>query len=174
MSRDIVLVGNGPSLRDRKLGPLIDSHHVVVRFNSFLLDGFQEDVGTRTSIWVRHAWNKDQRDAPVKMVKTLKRGRLPPFEWLRPGDVLIPTTAESYVESICGPPIRRKCYSTGVVALAYFAMLHPVVHLVGFDGLNTRWNHHYYRDRRANRLHMPRREREFVQFLCGIAKCRRL
>lgn len=174
ISKEIILVGNGPSLRNRKLGRLIDAHELVVRFNSFVLDGFEEDVGIRTSIWVRHFWNKSDRDAPVKLVKKSKDRRAPPFEWLRPGDTLMPEAAEIYVESVCGPPARGKCYSTGLVALAHFAALHEVVNVVGFDGLATRRNNHYYRDSRSNRLHMPRREIAFVDFLCGIAKCRRL
>ena len=174
MKQEIILVGNGPSLRNRRLGKLIDAHEVVVRFNSFILDGHTDDVGARTSIWVRHDWNKAHRDVPVKLVKTLRRGPAPPFEWLREGDILIPPGAENYVESVCGPPARGKCYSTGLIALAHFAMLHEVVHVVGFDGLQTRRHSHYYADAGINRLHMPAREKEFVDFLCRVGKCRRL
>lgn len=47
----VVLVGNGPSARERKLGGVIDAHQTVVRFNRFHIAGHEDYVGTKTSIW---------------------------------------------------------------------------------------------------------------------------
>jgi hypothetical protein len=47
----VVLVGNGPSVQDSKLGALIDSFDEVVRFNNFKIEGFEPFVGTKTTLW---------------------------------------------------------------------------------------------------------------------------
>lgn len=46
-----VLVGNGPSLLAKRLGPLIDSHDEVIRFNSFRTQGFAQHTGSKTTLW---------------------------------------------------------------------------------------------------------------------------
>lgn len=49
----VVLVGNGASLRGSGLGPVIDSHDVVVRMNNFRIYGYENDVGTKRTIHFR-------------------------------------------------------------------------------------------------------------------------
>ena len=48
---DLILVGNGPSVKSHKMGELIDSYDTVVRFNWYHIDGYEEYVGTKTDIW---------------------------------------------------------------------------------------------------------------------------
>ena len=59
---NIILVGNGPSALSKKVGKYIDKIPIVVRFNSFRLEGYEEYVGTKTDIWlttdVFPAWQK--------------------------------------------------------------------------------------------------------------------
>ena len=47
----VLLVGNGPSLRERSLGEAIDRFDTVVRFNSFVTKGMEEHTGSRTTLW---------------------------------------------------------------------------------------------------------------------------
>lgn len=47
----VLLVGNGPSIRERGLGCEIDSFDTVVRFNSFVTKGLEEHTGSKTSLW---------------------------------------------------------------------------------------------------------------------------
>ncbi len=49
--KTIAIVGNGPQQIDKHTGAEIDSADIVVRFNTFELDGFTNDYGTRTDIW---------------------------------------------------------------------------------------------------------------------------
>ncbi len=51
--KSIAIIGNGPSEVGKKRGEEIDSHDIVIRMNNFRLDGYEEDYGTKTSIWVR-------------------------------------------------------------------------------------------------------------------------
>ena len=47
----VLLVGNGPSIRERGFGCTIDSFDTVVRFNSFVTKGLEEHTGSKTSLW---------------------------------------------------------------------------------------------------------------------------
>jgi len=53
--KTIAVVGNGPSEIGKKRGEDIDSHDIVIRMNNFQIDGFEEDYGSKTSIWVRNS-----------------------------------------------------------------------------------------------------------------------
>jgi hypothetical protein len=50
-----IVVGNASSSLSYKLGHLIDEFDEVVRFNEFRILGFEEFVGTKTTIWVRNS-----------------------------------------------------------------------------------------------------------------------
>lgn len=50
--QQIAIVGNGPSELGTGNGPTIDQHEYVVRFNNYKTEGFEEDYGKRTDIWV--------------------------------------------------------------------------------------------------------------------------
>ncbi|KAL3918486.1 MAG: hypothetical protein SGPRY_005998 [Prymnesium sp.] len=46
----VLLVGNGPSMKERGMGSVVDSFDTVVRFNSFVTDGMEEHTGSKASI----------------------------------------------------------------------------------------------------------------------------
>ena len=49
----IILIGNGCSATEEKLGKIIDTElDLVLRMNRFKTEGFEEYVGSRTDIWV--------------------------------------------------------------------------------------------------------------------------
>ncbi|MFV0322250.1 MAG: glycosyltransferase family 29 protein [Alphaproteobacteria bacterium] len=48
----IAVVGNAPSLKEKKLGKFIDSFDIVIRVNNYLVKGFEEFTGKKTSIWM--------------------------------------------------------------------------------------------------------------------------
>jgi hypothetical protein len=48
--KNIAVVGNARTIR--KQGEEIDSHDVIIRFNNFEINGFEELVGTKTHIWI--------------------------------------------------------------------------------------------------------------------------
>jgi hypothetical protein len=51
-SMSVILVGNGESLLGSKMGEKIDSYDTVVRFDGLNIEGYEEDVGTKTDILV--------------------------------------------------------------------------------------------------------------------------
>lgn len=51
--RRVAIVGNSQSEIGKKSGAAIDAHDIVIRFNNYMLDGFEEDYGARTDVWIR-------------------------------------------------------------------------------------------------------------------------
>ncbi len=52
---NLAVVANGPSLEARRLGSVIDSHQLVIRFNNHAAAVESADLGQRTDIWFRPA-----------------------------------------------------------------------------------------------------------------------
>lgn len=49
MSKSVCIVGSADSLSGKKLGEIIDSHDIVVRINDPQIEGYEEDVGSKTN-----------------------------------------------------------------------------------------------------------------------------
>lgn len=47
----VVIIGNGGSTLSNKNGQFIDQSEIVIRLKNFVLNGFEEYVGTKTDIW---------------------------------------------------------------------------------------------------------------------------
>jgi len=47
----VVIIGNAPSLIGSNLGKKIDRCSKIVRFNDFRIQGFEKDLGSRTTHW---------------------------------------------------------------------------------------------------------------------------
>jgi hypothetical protein len=60
--KTIAIVGNSSNQIGKNKGNEIDSHDIVIRFNNYELDGFENDYGKKTDIWVRGSGSKDVRD----------------------------------------------------------------------------------------------------------------
>ena len=60
--KTIAVIGNGPSEVGKNRGEEIDAHDIVIRINNYRLNGYEEDYGKRTDIWVRntHHLTKDK------------------------------------------------------------------------------------------------------------------
>jgi predicted O-methyltransferase YrrM len=48
---NVILVGNGPSLLASKKGSTIDQFDEVVRFNRFRMRGYEDHIGSKTTVW---------------------------------------------------------------------------------------------------------------------------
>lgn len=61
-NKSIAIVGNGPSENGLKKGKIIDSHDLVIRFNNYITNGFSDDYGMKTDIWIRGFGGEDIED----------------------------------------------------------------------------------------------------------------
>ena len=68
----VAVVGNGPQQIGKHTGAEIDSADVVVRFNTFDLDGHTEDYGTRTDVWVNGCAGNYDNDKYLDIAKKCK------------------------------------------------------------------------------------------------------
>lgn len=65
MNNKVLILGNSSSVLNYKFGDIINSFEHVVRFNNFEINGFEEFVGTKTTILARRAcddvrlWNSE-------------------------------------------------------------------------------------------------------------------
>ena len=70
-SQSVVFVGNGPSMKDSGLGKWIESFDIVVRFNECKIDGYEDDVGSRTDILVINPYVEPKN--PDKFLNSLSK-----------------------------------------------------------------------------------------------------
>lgn len=57
--KTVAIVGNGSSEVGSGNGPEIDNHDVVIRFNNYQTDGYENDYGIKTNVWVRGSGGDD-------------------------------------------------------------------------------------------------------------------
>jgi len=47
--KSVIVVGNSRELLKKKYGELIDKHDIVIRLNNFMIDGYEEHVGSKVN-----------------------------------------------------------------------------------------------------------------------------
>lgn len=57
-----IIVGNGSSAIGKGLGDQIDAADRIYRCNNYVLQGFERDLGTRTTDWVHHMGIQTERE----------------------------------------------------------------------------------------------------------------
>jgi len=136
---DIILVGNGPAALSWPAGSLIDACPQVGRFNNFKTEGYEEFVGSKTTVWIR---NDTQtvlpRDDSLPTLVVTKPDRA------RPGDLVPSLYPGGWA-------------STGVTAILYFVQQGLRVGLHGFDFFKAA-THHYFPSESRNTVHDPEQE----------------
>ena len=159
----VLLVGNGPSIRERGLGSVIDSFDTVVRFNSFVTKGLEEHAGSQTSLWCHmmqwyhistveiaqkaawlptcYAWNHVVL-APLVFVPNYLMPMMPP-----PSSIT--WSVQTYWRAHRALGLRlHQVPTTGFLMLTRLLESVDKVHIVGFDGFGTGRELHYYKERK--------------------------
>jgi len=54
--KGVCIVGNGRSVLSQSAGSVVDRFDTVLRFNDFQIPGYEEHVGSKTSVWVVSDW----------------------------------------------------------------------------------------------------------------------
>lgn len=184
---EIVLVGNGPSVLNTALGQQIDEFTNIVRFNGFVLNGFEKHIGCRTTIWSR--WYRletmqemDKLDSiwlnmpaherttqNLSMAMTLlgchaKKAKIIPTEKL----------AKELQLTLFGAVNTKKWPSSGLLAIAHAVYLGLDVSIIGFDSWATEPFHYYGQHDRTNSHHVADIERQYIADLINDHKVVRL
>jgi len=182
VSKTCILVGNGGSLLGSNNGNLIDSFELVVRFNEFQIQGYETDIGNKSTHWftvlraVRGHWRSN-----------IQWQQIWTHSWeARPSKC---HTFQSYADISAAPCFKvphswlkqmsktasteYKSWSTG--ALAMWGMLHECsieqVHAVGFDWWRkSQIQHHYCDSVQRGSLHDPKEEKKLIDYLVSQGK----
>jgi len=173
----IVLVGSGTSLRDSNLGRIIDTFDNVVRFNEYQTEGYDQDVGSRITHWVRNdlvsnAARIGQNETLVA-VPSFKRGTTLNYP-VTGAEHQIPWDLEDSIRKLTGD-WKDQWPSSGLLALAYFLRQFPHVHVAGFDGMrpDESQQFHYYGISCVS-PHPQHLERSYVDIVCEQGRVTRL
>ena len=142
----VLLVGNG---KIENKGELIDSYECVIRFNDFVIEGYEQDVGTKISAISFH--NAGLNHEHTKHLKTnyKKYVNVFPIFTTHPPNIgntpnILKVDFETSLFSVY-PPISNnpiKQLSSGIsLALNLALFFSKEVHLIGFDFWKSG---HYY------------------------------
>jgi hypothetical protein len=167
----IIVVGNGTSVLDYKKGKQIDAFDIVVRFNNYKLKGFEENVGTKTDIWITACCNKVYMES-----KEYKEVYFHSWVWNKPKDknyrrILekIPSVKVFEREEVVElkkliPEYPSMAFSTGLIAINRLLKTYDQLYLTGFDWWD-REEHHYGDREGRGTLHKPKIEYKYIMDL---------
>ncbi len=177
---NVILVGNGKSVLDKKLGTDIDKFDIVVRFNNFQLEGFEEYVGSKTDIIARRACD----DIRLHKVVNEKPKILTFVAYSRwsTGMLKVARDVKGYYGSTCeivpleickktgeklnlDQPINESC-SVGILAIDYFLKKYSKIYLHGFDG-DGHISHYFPKPPKDGSFHAWEKEQAFIKKLKG-------
>ena len=185
LNKKIIVVGNGASLRNKQLGKKIDEFEEVVRFNDYQLFGFEENVGTKTTIWARNnsdnvkerilsqfkmviyympLWAYDNQDINIFKKKNIY---IMPKEDLRDLQRQLSLIKRSLKTSGGGLSSQKGWPSTGLAAISILLSYVKNITICGFDFFQTddRQSEHYYDDKHGfikTKCHKGEYEKEWI------------
>ena len=152
-----VLVGNGPSLDGCGKGAAIDQFDNVIRFNNYITNGFECDVGSKADIWCCYGKNASTpRANPPKKIINM-HGAVNDPSWFEPREIWrVPVSFYHRIRDEIRPasnlPDERRrglIPSSGITLMLWLLEHHlvPVVYYCGFDHFDrqsTAGRHHYW------------------------------
>lgn len=134
LQQPVALVGNGCS--DRRLGAAIDRHPSIIRFNNYRIQGWEDMVGTRTTLRAVNGWTDlEIRDGVVACSPFTRFARESEhLQSFRSRSVVPVLDARIDVHELL-PTIARP--STGLAMAALMSHLGIEVHCFGFDSFRS-------------------------------------
>lgn len=147
----VFIIGNGPSATSKKLGSKIDAADVVVRLNDFKTVGFEEFVGSKTTILFtcrlnEYIYNLSQfQEVIICLLLNPLDGVTIPDELLKSPNISqkIEWPQIHKLNSVV-LALREGCYpSTGMICVMEMIQRFGHVNVIGFDNFKN-GNGHYY------------------------------
>jgi len=175
-NNSVVLVGNGGSLLNSNKGAAINSFIDVVRFNNFRINGYEADVGTKTTIWFTVNCNL------AKLKGKYKKVYFHSWEWNRSKTKCYYTLLGAFPELLNTqrtdcieikkklPSYPHMAFSTGLIAIHILLKEYEHLHLVGFDWHLDKYPHHYADTEPRGHLHNAQLEWKYISRLNRMGK----
>jgi hypothetical protein len=144
INREIVVIGNGPSILNHNFGKLIDSFANVVRINDYQITGYDKFIGTKTNIWARSNSKKTKDrnwSAYDKVILASPEWNFGSIEKIAQGHknvIIVPKEQALQLQRTLKQPGRarvgdKRWPSTGLLVLDYLIKEYKIVYLHGFD-----------------------------------------
>jgi hypothetical protein len=137
--KTIILIGNGPSATRYPIGHKINLFDEVVRFNNYVIDGYEEFVGSKTTIWIRNNTQTVKPRNENQFSRVLVCPKADGNEEYEPEgkQEKIPNFHKEY-----NLP-KGKWLSTGILGILYLTKEFPITTIHGFDFFQVS-KHHYF------------------------------
>ena len=94
----VVSIANGSCVLNHRLGKVIDTFDLVVRFNHYNLNGFEEWVGTKTDFWFTTAIKNIH--IPASEDLEFSRTYWHSWQWRPEDDIKSPTLLALYPKTL--------------------------------------------------------------------------
>lgn len=182
--KTICLVGNGNQILKYQLGKIIDKFDIVVRFNNFKIDSYEEYVGTKTDWWATRICSTIKTRNPSDFSRILGI-----CNWCKftPGIVpLIPSFIRQYPKlelidfnkckkynKFFGYQYNKNWLSVGLITLLYLLETETrPIYIAGFGGDPSQ---HYFKQQPQDfKYHNFTKENQYVEDLVDAGKIIRL
>lgn len=148
----LCIIGNG---KIENKGKIIDSYKTVIRFNNFKINGFEKDVGTKTSLRCVNGYGKTLKvyDNIISFSPFLENDKESKFANLYDGDIIF--ASDTYKYGLIHP-------STGFTLIIMLVTLGYKFDLYGFDFFESG---HYYDATHKSTMHNAKKEKEILHKL---------
>ncbi len=173
ITHDILVIGNGPSVGDYDFGDYIDSFPDVVRMNSFVTDGFEDKIGSRTTIYACADFDIKFDQSLYDSVHTVlfshtHKPRKTGYEDKEKTIEIYDKTCERLEKEFGFNHFGKAPWpSTGVIVLMYLLMTREgPIYIHGFDGLVHGERLHYFSTEYHGNgsCHKSELEKAFLQY----------
>lgn len=172
---NVVLVSNSAAVLERKMGKLIDSSEIIVRFNNFATIGFEDYVGSRTDIIARRSCDDvilHKLTAAQKVLNFVSYSRY--WQGMEkvarsvkgfygPACTTVPVSfcKQTGLKLGLEQPVPEAC-SIGILAIDWLLQTYPKLHLYGFTGDNT---HYFPKPPKDGSFHSWEKEQAYISKL---------
>lgn len=153
-SKSCIVVGNGPSLIFQKKGKIIDSFEEIFRFNKFAIKGYEQFVGSKTTVWCTHGKDQLPTDDDIRPDKVLyihgERGNVlynPQKIWRIPLSFYYKVRDEIKNETTEKEKSDKLLPSTGILVILWLLEnVYENLYIAGFDNFSKTLSkqHHYW------------------------------
>jgi hypothetical protein len=172
--KEILLIGNGPSILSKEVGHIIDTYPLICRFNAFQINGYEKYTGMRTDVWITCLIDEVIKNECLKYKKIyfpLAQQRFLDLEKIIPNSECFPkyiyNNAASFNNEYWFYP------SSGLMASLFFIEREYDVIIHGFDFFQTS-RHHYCDDQQLGINHSSSMELMAFTKLINESKVRML
>lgn len=188
--KEIIIIGNAPFDKNKKVGKLIDSFEKVVRFNSFTTENFESCRGSKTSEWIvsdthclllKKMFLKQCKKMPDVKVNIILpyvfKNNITKLNNQLPQDIIQKCNILVQDEDITVDKkynFGRKWPSTGILAIYYYLNLYDVIYITGFNHFDPKEKTIHYYENRKQIGHQHNLEKKIVDDLVKEGRIVRL